>query len=99
MSVQVCRGKCRAVTNNFYIGAKQLKRIFKSTDMLSHGGVGGEQRRKAAPSYAHRSPQQLDFLPLTLDIPDHLCLPGVGDKLARPARETLALKEREEEKL
>ena len=99
MSVQVCMDKCRAIINNFDIWAKQQKDSFKSTETSSHGGIGGEQRRKAALSHAHRSLQQLGLSHLTLDNPDHLCLPSVGARLARPPREALMLKEREEERL
>ena len=91
--------KCRAIANNFDIWAKQQKHIFKSRYTPTHGEVAGEQRRKTVCPHAHRSPQQLDPPPLTLDIPDHPSLPSIRGKLGSPASKALVLKVGEEERL
>lgn len=48
--------KCRAVTNDFEIWAKQEKHTFKSRGVPAHSGIEGEQRRKTISLRAHRSP-------------------------------------------
>ena len=51
-----------------------------------------ENQEGKLPLHAHRSPQQLNPVPLILDVPDHPSLPSVRGRLSIPASEALVLK-------